>query len=255
MKKITLFITLVSSSLIIFSQNYSTGVVTLDSDFTVKFDINTTTNKVTMSLVGPDNVWLAVAPGVSGGNSMGNANNDCIVFNSSGLQDRHMTGSTSTPSIDTTQNWNISSNTINSNVRTLIATRTINTGDSKDFVFPTTVSSIPILWAKGNSMSFGYHEAKGAAVSNLTLGIDNNSIISNLKITPNPASDKVNIKLPNGLSNTMVIIYNNLGKHILSKSISKLNTTINISTLTNGIYLAKFTTNSGETVTKKILKQ
>ena len=60
MKKITLILSLLISAYG-FAQNVSTGVVQLASDFTVQFDVNGTTNKVTMTMIGPANVWLAVA--------------------------------------------------------------------------------------------------------------------------------------------------------------------------------------------------
>ena len=66
MKKITFILTLLISSYG-FAQNVSTGVVNLLSDFTVKFQVNGTTNKVTMTMVGPSNVWLAVALNTSVG--------------------------------------------------------------------------------------------------------------------------------------------------------------------------------------------
>jgi hypothetical protein len=60
MKKITFIITLLITSLA-FAQNVSTGVVNLTSDFTVQFDVNGSTNQVTMTMVGPSTVWLGVA--------------------------------------------------------------------------------------------------------------------------------------------------------------------------------------------------
>lgn len=53
MKKITFIITFLFTSYG-FAQNVSTGVVTLTTGFTVQFDVNGTTNKVTMTMVGPD---------------------------------------------------------------------------------------------------------------------------------------------------------------------------------------------------------
>ena len=60
MKKITFILTLLISSYG-FAQTVSTGSCHLLSDFTVNFQVNGTTNKVTMTMVGPANVWLAVA--------------------------------------------------------------------------------------------------------------------------------------------------------------------------------------------------
>jgi hypothetical protein len=58
----------------------------------------------------------------------------------------------------------------------------------------------------------------------------------NLKIYPNPASDVINFSGLN--SETVISIYNVLGEKVLTKSI-KQNSTIDITTLTPGIYLLK----------------
>ena len=60
MKKITFILTFLMASYG-FAQNVSTGVVTLTPGFTVQFDVNGTTDKVTMTMVGPSDVWLGVA--------------------------------------------------------------------------------------------------------------------------------------------------------------------------------------------------
>ena len=64
MKKITFIITFLFTSYG-FAQNVSTGVVTLTTGFTVQFDVNGSTNKVTMTMVGPDDKWLAVGLNVN----------------------------------------------------------------------------------------------------------------------------------------------------------------------------------------------
>jgi hypothetical protein len=151
MKKITLILSLLISAYG-FAQNVSTGVVTLTTGFTVQFDVNGTTNKVTMTMVGPSNVWLGVALNTAAGNSMGSGGEDVIIYDSTGLKDRNLTGGQNTPNLDASQNWTVSSNTTSSGVRTIIATRDLNTNDSKDYVFTTTNNtSLPLLWAKGNN--------------------------------------------------------------------------------------------------------
>ena len=62
MKKIILF-TLFLSSMSVSAQTYSTGVITLTSGYTVKFDTNATT--VTMTLVGPSDKWLGLGFGMT----------------------------------------------------------------------------------------------------------------------------------------------------------------------------------------------
>ena len=147
MKKITFIITLLITSLA-FAQNVSTGVVNLTSDFTVQFDVNGSTNQVTMTMVGPSTVWLGVALNTASGNSMGSGGEDAIIYSSSGLSDRNMTGGTNAPNVDASQDWTELSNTVTSGVRTIVATRALNTGDSNDYVFTTSSTTLPLLWAK-----------------------------------------------------------------------------------------------------------
>ena len=93
MKKITFILTFLMASYG-FAQNVSTGVVTLTPGFTVQFDVNGSTEKVTMTMVGPSDVWLGVALNTNLGNSMGTGGEDVILYDSTGLKDRNLTGGT-----------------------------------------------------------------------------------------------------------------------------------------------------------------
>ena len=94
MKKITFILTLLIASYG-FAQNVSTGVVTLNSSagFTVQFDVNGTTNMVTMTMVGPSNRWLGLALNTALGNSMGSGGEDAIIYHGTTgtLSDRNLT--------------------------------------------------------------------------------------------------------------------------------------------------------------------
>ncbi|MDO5969805.1 T9SS type A sorting domain-containing protein [Flavivirga aquimarina] len=252
MKKLVLLLLLMPVLQNNFAQTYSTGVVALDTDYTVQFDVNTTSNIVTMTMIGPDNIWLGVGPGISTGLGMGNLGDDAIVYNSIGLQDRNMPSGTGTPNLDSSQDWNISSNTTNSNVRTLIATRAINTGDSNDYIFPSTATSIPILWAKGSSLTFGYHGSnKSGTVANLTLGTDD-YVLNQFKIFPNPGKTIMNFQLPPSISEANIEVYDTLGKQIYN-SYHIDDSKIDISKWGTGLYLIKVSS-LGNTKTKRFLK-
>jgi len=64
MKKTTLII-MIFMSYFGFAQNTTTGVVQFTSNFSVQFDVNASTDIVTMTMVGPSNVWLGVALNIS----------------------------------------------------------------------------------------------------------------------------------------------------------------------------------------------
>ncbi|WP_298519496.1 T9SS type A sorting domain-containing protein [uncultured Kordia sp.] len=252
MKKITLFIFLLSISFC-FGQAWTTGTVSLDSDFTVKFDVDASTSLVTMTLIGPSNVWLGVAPGVSAGNMMGNAGDDVVVYNSIGLQDRNMLAGNGQPNLDASQDWTITSNTTLIGVRTIVATRAINTGDANDYIFPTATGPIPLLWAKGGGLTFGYHTGgRGGTVANLTLGVDRFAL-TNFSVSPNPSASNFTITLPTKNNSAKVEVYSMLGKQILTKQLKEQRTNIEVSQWNSGIYLIKVTVNDF-TQTKRFVK-
>lgn len=247
MKKITFFnLFLFFISVTISAQTLTTGTVSLNpsADFTVKFDINTSNNTVTLTLTGDSNRWLGVAPGVAQGSSMGNAGDDVVIYSSLGLQDRNLTGNLGQPNVDSSQDWNLVSDNTTGGLRTVVATRLINTGDSNDYVFPTTETSFPIIWANGSNTNInGGHSNRGGTVVTTTT-LSNNAFEAeqvDFTIFPNPSSKDLNISVS---QNTVVEkfnmeIYDVLGKKVLSETISNRNTTINIQDWSSGVYLIK----------------
>jgi hypothetical protein len=252
MKKITLFIFLLTISFCA-GQAWTTGVVSLDTDFTVQFDIDSSTGLVTMTMVGPSTRWLGVGPGIASGNSMGNAGDDAVVFNSSGLEDRNMPAGNGQPALDASQDWSLVTNNVVGSTRTVVATRAINTGDPNDFVFPTSAGALPILWAKGGSTSFGYHTGgRGGTVANLTLGVDQVTL-TNFTMSPNPSSSDFTVTLPNNNSAAFVEVYNMLGAKVLTKQFQNQSINIQAANWNSGMYLVKVT--SGKfTQTKRFVK-
>ena len=86
------------------------------------------------------------------------AGTDVVGVHSSGTLsafDCNLTGA-SAPSTDAQQNWTISSDVVNAGVRTVVATRALNTGDANDYIFPAVPSSIGLIWARSSSASFSY---------------------------------------------------------------------------------------------------
>ena len=55
---------------------------------------------------------------------------------------------------------------------------------------------------------------------------------------PNPAQDVVTINLPSNLENkTSIMVYDFLGKQILSKNLNAVNNTLDVSAWQSGVYL------------------
>lgn len=64
-----------------------------------------------------------------------------------------------------------------------------------------------------------------------------------LSIYPNPANDVVNLNVENMLSTIEMTIYDQLGRVVQSSILNSNNTSINVSSLKNGIYICKLTDN------------
>tara|TARA_B110000046_G_scaffold184106_1_gene221799 strand:+ start:4363 stop:5151 length:789 start_codon:yes stop_codon:yes gene_type:complete len=262
MKKTTLILSLLISAFG-FAQNVSTGVVEFTSDFSVKFDVNGTTNKVTMTMVGPANVWLAVALNKSytPNSGMGIGGEDVIIFhevnNVGQIADRYLTGNgapTSDGSIN--QDWSITSNDIAGSVRTIIATRDRDTNDPNDYDFPTTNTALPMLWAKGNLVTtglvLGYHGARSGVSS--TLGTETIAALPEFNVYPNPTLRELNVKFPSSIQKAQVAVYSVLGSLVFQAELDQFNSKINTSEWNSGVYIMNIST-SGFSETKRIIKQ
>ncbi|WP_298541802.1 glycoside hydrolase family 9 protein [uncultured Aquimarina sp.] len=89
----------------------------------------------------------------------------------------------------------------------------------------------------------------------VTLSVDTFEETSEIfKIFPNPTSQVLNIKFPVSMGSSNIKIYSIQGKIILSKQLQGAASSINVSNLTSGLYLAKITTENGS-YTTKIIKQ
>jgi len=262
MKKITLLFYLLTINLS-FSQVWTSGVVQLEPTRSVQFDINEGTGLVTMTMVFPESTWLGIGPGIMTGMGMGNLGDDAIVYNSSGLEDRNMPAGTGQPALDANQDWSVSSDTTAGGERTVVGTRAINTGDSNDFIFPTAMTSFSIIYAKGATLTFGYHGGGqyGGTVVNLTADTlsapEFENALSHISISPNPALENLNIKLPDFLSNKELLmeVYDVMGKKIVKETINSFKSSINVTNWNNGLYLVKITSQEENiSVTKRFVK-
>ena len=249
MKKITFILSLLISSFG-FAQNVSTGVVTLASDFTVQFDVNGTTNLVTMTMVGPENIWLAVALDAT---SMGSSGADVILFDSTGLKDRYLSGY-SQPSVDATQNWSSPTITTNGGVSTIVATRALNTGDTNDYVFSTTNTTLSLIWAKGNSLTLGQHTPANRGGITSTLGTAEIAVMPEFDVYPNPADLELNVKFPASIQKATVAVYSVLGSLVFQAEMDQWNSKINTSEWSSGIFIVNINT-PDFSQTKRIIKK
>jgi hypothetical protein len=154
------------------SQTYSTGTITLSNTvglaMTAKIDVGT---QVTLTLTGPAGRWFAV--GFDAGSMA--AGTDIVSVNSSATPlacDSYLTGY-SAPTTDLQQDWTISSDGVSGGVRTIVASRLLDTNDPNDFVFPSTPTSISLIWARSGSSTYNYSyhggSNRGVSVANFSL--------------------------------------------------------------------------------------
>jgi hypothetical protein len=252
MKKITLLL-LVFTFFISQAQSTTTGEITLTPGFTVQFDVDGPNDTVTMTMVGPSNVWLGVALDVSTGNSMGFGGEDVILYNSNGLVDAKLTGSQNEPNPNESQNWTVISNAAPGSVRTIVATRALDTGDSADYVFTTNTGNLNLLWAKGNGLSMGYHANRGGAQANFTLS-SADYFQKEFKIYPNPTVDELNFEFPDNVQSANVQVYNILGKQITQTQLKRTVPKLDTNAWASGMYVVQIITEDA-VQTKRIIKQ
>ena len=252
MKKITLLCFLIFSSFA-FSQVWSTGTVNLDgSNFSVELDITST--DVTITMIGPDDVYLAVGFGVT---TMTNGG-DLVVYDSTGFRDMTFQGVNVFP-IDDTQDWTVNTNSMSGGLRTIEATRSLSS--TGDYTFSTTDTSVNLVWAKGNgTLALGNHgfgaTRRGATTAGIVLS--DGSFQSNpaeFSLSPNPSSRDLNIGVQYNLSNNFEVqVFDVLGKQIYRGQLVQERTTLDVSSWRTGIYLVKVTSDSA-TQTKRFIKQ
>ena len=87
-----------------------------------------------------------------------------------------------------------------------------------------------------------------------TIGIDEQETNNNILIFPNPANSILNIKTELNYNNSLVEITDVPGRTLFSHRYNNLNTSVNISELSNGIYFLSVTSGNNKIV-KKFIKE
>jgi len=250
MKKITFLFALIAG----FTMNaqVTTGIINFTPAYTGSIEIDNT--DVTVTLIGPEDLWLGLGFGVD---SMTNGG-DVITHDSTGFNDRQFLGIGTPPTTDT-QDWTVVSNEVASGVRTLIVTRAVAGSDATDFTFDETNSSILLVWAHGDGTDvLSYHGAnnKSDIVVALEpiLSVNDNSLANKLKIFPIPAEDLITVSIADfdaGIAD--ITLYSMLGQQVQKKTISEKSTILDISSLSNGVYMMHVSTRNGF-ASQKIIK-
>ncbi len=88
---------------------------------------------------------------------------------------------------------------------------------------------------------------------NNNVGIDDNLNNNLFSVFPNPSKNVINVNIDSKLIGEVYKIYDNTGRIVLSEKIIKENTTIDISSLSNGVYVFSLGENTLQTV--KVVKE
>lgn len=249
MKKTLLILSLIALGFTTNAQVFNTGTISFNNNFSASISISGVTNKTTLTLTVPSNVWFSVG---FGGNNM---NSGADIFRSNGTQitDAKTTGRFLPPA-DAQQDWNLESNNVSGGIRTMVVTRDNNTGDSDDFVFNPSTGSLTLIWAHGNgTTNYGYHSTfRGATATSVLSAADVNRI--DFDVFPNPATDDVTIQLPSEESEVNLQFYDYIGKLVATKRITNVKNTFSVSDLASGVYILKIV--SGAKIgTRKFVKK
>ena len=255
MKKITLLFAFLGGLCAINAQTVSTGTVMLQSNINYTAEVVIDDTNVTITLVGPDDLWLGLGFGVQTMTPGG----DVITHDSTGFNDRQFLGIGVPPTPDT-QDWTVSSNNVSGGVRTLVVTRGLAGSDATDFTFDNLATSITLVWARGNNTdTFSNHGGNNrdalVAPLNPVLGVVDTNLASIISIFPVPASEVVTVSMGNfEFEKGNMELYSMLGQLVHSQSIDNKSSIIDISQLSTGVYVLNVSTENG-IATKRIVKE
>jgi surface protein len=114
------------------------------------------------------------------------------------------------------------------------------------------IASEPTDFALNSALQNDFKPNWGATC---TLSIENNNLIT-LSIYPNPASQVLNLQIPNINESINVEVYNLLGQKVKSEQVSLNNnqTQLNVAHLKSGVYLVRIDYN-GKAFTEKFIKE
>lgn len=261
MKKITLF-TFLIASFTSFSQQKSTGVVSLSSNMTVKLTLNNTTSKANLILTGPSDRWFAIQFGsFADGDGMASGE-DMVYADGTTLIDAKMGGVGVTPSTDATQNWTVTSNTVNpdSGIRTIVAERNFSTGDANDYTFNYGGATIDFVWARRSSAGYSLNNHgtsnRGYAIDTpITTALDTPDFsLNTASVFPNPSNGTFNISTKLGLNK--IAIYSQTGSFVKSIDVTSEATNFNcdLSDLQKGIYFMELQNDTDKSWKKIIIE-
>jgi hypothetical protein len=136
----------------------------------------------------------------------------------------------------------------------------------RELLFLIALVSINVGWSENVIKQFQDFEVGLDLEYKMVLLDDNSTAIAHIRteyysaqdedfiISPNPAEDKLNIKLLSANENVKLEVFDVLGKLIYKGEITQLESSVNISNWKSGVYLVRVSNNK-TTQTKRFIKQ
>ncbi|WP_426481618.1 T9SS type A sorting domain-containing protein [Chryseobacterium sp. R2ACT005] len=234
---------------------FSSGTVSLpNTAMTVKLD--TTPTGVTITVTGDSNSMLGIGFGGNGVDMGGmSAGSDGFIYNSSTNRDYSFTGPMIPPTVDPSQDWTETSNTVSGSTRTVVATRSLS-GGAGDLAIANAAGTINIFYARKTGTGIGYHDAgRGYATLTMTAAtLSTNEIAANSKkvnLYPNPAKSTVNFKNFDKIKS--IDIYEATGRKV--RSVKPDGESISVENLRSGSYYLEIQLKDGSTSYEKLIKE
>jgi hypothetical protein len=118
-----------------------------------------------------------------------------------------------------------------------------------------TVDYVKVTWLNGAEDLYNNVSANQtlSIVEGASLSVEEFNVTTNVSIHPNPTKGLVTVS--NLKEDTVLTVYNILGKKVITQSISGIDNTVNISKYPKGIYLFNFRDKQGLEATKKVVLQ
>ena len=105
-----------------------------------------------------------------------------------------------------------------------------------------------------DQMGYGIPNFENAYLALQELGLEDDFLMSNFALYPNPVTSKINISFPEGISKGTFTIYSILGNKVLSTEISRNLNSVNMESLNSGMYIASINSNNKQ-ISFKIIKE
>lgn len=256
MKKITLLL-LMLSGFLGFSQQKSTGDITLVTGVTVNLTLDNGTSTATLVLSGPNDRWFAFKFGDF--THPMNAGVDGVYYNGTTLIDG-TEGGFSGLATDASQNWTVTGNTLSGGTRMITATRVLASPDAADYDFNFANSTIGIALAHGENANYTMNSTNAHGpfrgvnynATLTTLGVEDFSLNAT-QIYPNPSKGIFTVESKTTLD--IINVYSQTGVLVKTFEVvdnSSGNFEVNLQGFQTGVYLLELQ-NATEKSWKKIL--